>query len=199
MRTLLFGIGGIALVASAGCSAPPRIEIERASDGRRFVESFDRAFARAGPFQAGPTLGVIDNHEVVLFADRPGEAGGFVQFIRVRTMWPYRAGVSHTLDSQINATVDYVLAGPEGSLLYQGSAIVHVTRDGDGYACFLKNADMCLVGRTGKAVDVFGLCRLTGEFHAPDNRFEQEYYTRRFEPVIEHLRPPAARVPAPPP
>jgi hypothetical protein len=184
--------------ALAGCAAAaPQVQIERADDGRRFVETFDVAYGRAKPLQAGPTVGAHDNHEIVLFAERAGESGGFSQFIRIRTFWPYREGISHTLASQMNATLDYVLAGPEGSLLYRGAGIVHVVREGGGYECFVKNADLGLTGRTGRAVDVFGLCRLTGGFRAADDRFEHDYHTRRFEPVIEHLRRTPRRPPAP--
>lgn len=196
-------IGGWVLLAAAataagGCGTGGRMTVEQ-TGGRRqvFVEEFGVAHGREDqnlPGQdedrrhRGNFVFVAPNHDVVLFAERPGADGEFTQYLRFRTLWPYLPGLSHTDPAQINCMVDYVLVGPRGALLYQGCGLLHVVPKGGRFDCLLKSAHLALRGRDGEAQDVLGICELRGKFSASADRSEHTYYVRRFERVVENLK-----------
>jgi hypothetical protein len=181
-----------AFLSGAGCVGG-QIELRPAdSDSRVYAERFTRIFGREDQNQAGESLHVFPNHDIVMFADRSAPDGDFSQFVRLRTFWQYIPGLHHTRDGQINCTIDYILVGPRGALLYQGAGLLHaVPASGPGgprIDCLLKSGTLALRGKTGDAEDVLGRCLISGSFTAREDLGEHSYYVRRFEGVSDSLR-----------
>lgn len=189
-RTAALIAGCLTWAVGAGCAGTAGELAFEPSTGYPppFTQEFRQAYAVERQNQSGTSLKAFSNHDVVLFEETPGADGELSQYVRIRTLWPYIKGLSHTNPSQINCTVDYVRADRRGSVFYQGAGMVHVVSAGGKYKCRIKSALLAFRGATGEATDDVGNFDLTGEFVAGDDPLEHAYYVRRFSRVVELLR-----------
>ena len=88
--------------------------MQAAGGGFRISESFAKAFAVENQNQAAEGLHTFPNYDAILFKETPGADGEITQYVRIRTLWPYVAGLNHTTESQINCVIDYVRADSAG-------------------------------------------------------------------------------------
>ncbi|MEE8170860.1 MAG: hypothetical protein V3T70_09955 [Phycisphaerae bacterium] len=168
-RPLVFvrwAITASTVAASAACG--PRateIRLESLRDPANpvvYAESFDTAYFRVNE---------RDRWDIVLFNRRASEQDPnqtIEQFLHLRLFWRPIPGTTYAESSQTDAVIRYCLATGPAAATYDGAGFVYLSvgRNRATLSGRIESANLAPSRQAGGARDLFGTCRLTGEFVA---------------------------------
>ena len=117
----------IVLLALSGCRQPAaQIELI-AYDDPYFPETSSLKFAHSSyHLDASGDLHIA----CALQEPAPGEQNPTRRLLHVHVFWPVRPGLTFADKTGINATIRYLVAGPQGSALYTGTGFVYCRKSG---------------------------------------------------------------------
>ncbi len=154
------------LVPADGCVRPINrfnIQDHRAEGpAQNYFEQFDECFYCRDAF---------GHYDIV--ARRRGTAGSadgptFDQIIHLRQVWQAKPGRTAAESSMINATVSYLIVGPDGGASFEGGGFITLkeNRRGDELVGHLESSALNPQRRLGSVPDVFDKASVTGRFRA---------------------------------
>ena len=111
-------------------------------------------------------------------ASQPGEAVNddeelwMSQIVQVEVFWKAQPGTSFAESSQTNANIVYFLTTGSGSITYEGAGFVWFAPSWDKKSIRgrIESATLYPARTVKEPSDLFGPCRLTGEFTAVEDR-----------------------------
>jgi hypothetical protein len=91
-----------------------------------------------------------------------------LQVIHIRQVWQAVPGTTFAEESMINATVSYLIVGPDGGASFEGGGFVTYTenRDQTGLAGQLESSALTPQRRLGQGGEIFDRVSVTGTFRA---------------------------------
>ncbi len=90
------------------------------------------------------------------------------QILRIQILWQPHPGKSYAESTQTNASITYCLVNGENAISYEGAGFVFfkLSRDGRTMKGRIESASLRPTRYRGSPFDLFGPCRLKGEFTA---------------------------------
>ncbi|MCP4250677.1 MAG: hypothetical protein GY778_26850 [bacterium] len=97
-----------------------------------------------------------------------GDGPPFDQIIHIRQVWEAKPGRTAAESSMINATVSYLIVGPDGGASFEGGGFITLkeNRRGDELTGHLESSALTPQRRLGSGADVFAKASVTGRFRA---------------------------------
>lgn len=93
------------------------------------------------------------------------------QIVTVQVFWEARPGTTHVESSQTNATISYCLISGPDSIRYSGAGFVFLTKNQpDRIEGRIESSSLKVAQVVGKPRDLFGRCRIQGEFAATEDK-----------------------------
>jgi len=187
----------LAAVLTAGACAPRQSRFfvaDHRADGsaERYFEDFPETWFC---HDAHRHVDIVARREV--HPDR-AEPGPTIQVLHIRRIWAAVPGQTYAEQSMINATVSYMITGPNGGATYDGGGFVtfRQSRDGEEIVGRLESSALDLRRRIGEGADVFERVAVTGEFVAARNKREVvrvlNEMKRLFGPLPRYQPPPVS-------
>lgn len=167
----------VLLPLATGCRpAGTRFEIvslRNPSQPERYLETFERAFHCARGNANWVLVCEVPGRSPEHLGDHiPPEATGADQLLKVEIFWRARPGTTFAESSQTNANILYCLITPTGTITYEGAGFVAFNESSDGGRIVgrMESAALQPARIIGDAADLFGPCRMSGEFTAVNDR-----------------------------
>ncbi len=165
------------LIAATGCKpVETRFEIQAYHEGapaRKLTERFDTGFFSRNEHRDA-TL-VFEVYDANPGADQPPTDGSpmppVTQIVTIQIFWEPRPGTTHVESTQTNATISYcLLCGPD-SIRYSGAGFVYLSKIApDRLEGRIESSALKVAQVVGSPRDLFGRCRIVGEFAATEDK-----------------------------
>ncbi|MBX3395027.1 MAG: hypothetical protein KF841_06630 [Phycisphaerae bacterium] len=90
------------------------------------------------------------------------------QLLHIQLLWHALPGKSYAESTQTNAAITYCLVNGDNAISYEGAGFVFfkLSRDGEKISGRIESASLRPTRFGRDPIDLFGPCRITGEFHA---------------------------------
>lgn len=90
------------------------------------------------------------------------------QLLHIQLLWHALPGKSYAESTQTNAAITYCLVNGDNAISYEGAGFVFfkLSRDGKKISGRIESASLRPTRFGRDPIDLFGPCRITGEFHA---------------------------------
>jgi len=117
------------------------------------------------------------------------------QLVHIQLLWQAHPGKSYVESSQTNAAIIYCLINGENAISYEGAGFVYfeLSRDGRSMEGTIESASLRPTRFGHAPVDLFGACRLQGEFTATSGAREVASIRQRLR---RRLGPPPTTIEA---
>lgn len=192
------------LVCASGCQArkssvevyslrspnQPEVFTEAFSDGH-FRLSSERTYEIV--FKLDPQLLEVPHLETESHADGeenatapPPDLVWTSQILRIQILWQPHPGKSFAESTQTNASITYCLVNGENAISYEGAGFVFfkLSRDGRTMKGRIESASLRPTRYRGSPFDLFGPCRLKGEFTASQGSREVAAVRQRLRRLL---------------
>lgn len=165
------------LIAAPGCKpVETRFEIvayHEGAEARKLTERFETGqFSRNAHRDTTFVFEVLDTDPG---AGQPSDGRGplppVTQIVTIQIFWEPRPGTTHVESTQTNATISYCLICGPDSIRYSGAGFVFLSKISDErIEGRIESSALKVSQVVGSPRDLFGRCRIEGEFAATEDK-----------------------------
>lgn len=169
-------IAPLFLLAAPGCKpVETRFQIvayHEGAEARKLTERFDTGyFSRNVHRDTTFVFEVLDADPTGQPVTDRGPAPPVTQIVTIQMFWEPRPGTTHVESTQTNATISYCLIRGPDSNRYSGAGFVYLSKvTADRIEGRIESSSLKVAQVVGSPRDLFGRCRIEGEFAATEDK-----------------------------